>query len=425
MQFDVIIIGAGAAGLAAMNELTGAGFKVCVLEAGDIPGGRITTQIPESFGYPIETGAEFIHGKAPVTKELLRKANIEYTEVLGKMIFVRNGVWIEEQEERDGPDLLDEKKKELKADCTISQFLDAFLPMGEYDEIRKSVTSFAEGFSLADINKASFFAFLKEWGELEETQYRVKGGYGKLINSLIEWSTFHGGQINFNESVRRVEYSKGRVIVHTSQNKQYEASRLIVTVSVGVLQRGEIIFVPDLGMHGDAIQRLGFGSVIKLIFLFREAFWLERQKDIGFLLSDEAIPTWWTQLPDQTPILTGWLGGPKAALMSSMSQDKIFEAGLSSLANIFGLDISILRKRLVSYKIMCWDNYSNVKGGYSYTTIDSTTAKTILQKPIDDTIYFAGEAIPGDNLTGTVEAALVSGKMAAGMITGKHSYAKN
>jgi monoamine oxidase len=178
-------------------------------------------------------------------------------------------------------------------------------------------------------------------------------------------------------------------------------------------------------MHGDAIQRLGFGSVIKLIFLFREAFWFERQKDIGFLLSDEAIPTWWTQLPDQTPILTGWLGGPKAALMSSMSQDKIFEAGLSSLANIFGLDISILRKRLVSYKIMCWDNYSNVKGGYSYTTIDSTTAKTILQKPIDDTIYFAGEAIPGDNLTGTVEAALVSGKMAAGMITDKHSYAKN
>src|SRR6185436_15236077 len=104
MHFDVIIIGAGAAGLAAMDELTEAGFKVCVLEAGDIPGGRIATQIPDGFEYPIEAGAEFIHGKAPVTKELLRKANIEFTEVQGKMIFVRNGVWIEEQEEHDDPD---------------------------------------------------------------------------------------------------------------------------------------------------------------------------------------------------------------------------------------------------------------------------------------------------------------------------------
>src|SRR4030095_3947425 len=247
MQFDVIIIGAGAAGLAATNELTEAGFKVCVLEAGEIPGGRIATQIPESFEYPIETGAEFIHGKAPVTKELLRKANIEYTEVQGRMIFVRNGVWIEEQDKHDEPDLIDEKKKEVKSDCTIRQFLDTYLPSGEYEETRKGVTNFAEGFSLADIGNASFFAFLEEWGELEETQYRVKGGYGKLIDSLIKWSTFQGGQIKFNEVVRRVEYSKGRVTVHTSQNKQYEASRLIVTVSVGVLQRGEVIFVPGLG----------------------------------------------------------------------------------------------------------------------------------------------------------------------------------
>jgi monoamine oxidase len=82
-----------------MNELTGAGFKVCVLEAGDIPVAASIHKFQKVSDIPIETGAEFIHGKAPVTKELLRKANIEYTEVLGKMIFVRNGVWIEEQEE--------------------------------------------------------------------------------------------------------------------------------------------------------------------------------------------------------------------------------------------------------------------------------------------------------------------------------------
>ena len=419
MKFDVIIIGAGAAGLAAMDELTEAGLKVCLLEAGEAAGGRIATQAATGFEIVIEAGAEFLHGKGPVTKSLLHKANIEYTEVQGKMIFVRNGVWIDEREKTNDPDPLDEKKKELKADCTIRQFLDVHLPSAEYDEIRKSVVNFAEGFSLMDINRGSFFAFLKEWEALDETQFRVKGGYGKLISSLVEWGTFRGGQIKFNETVRRVEYSKGRVTVHASQNKQYETSQLILTVSAGVLQRGEIIFVPGLGKHGEAIQKLAFGSVIKLIFLFHDAFWFEREKEIGFLLSDQAIPTWWTQLPDRAPILTGWLGGPKAALMSSMPQDEIFESGLSSLANIFGSDPSFLRKELVSYKIICWDNYPGVKGGYSYDTLESTGAKTLLQKPIDDTIYFAGEAIYSGDLGGTVEAALASGKMAARMITGK------
>jgi hypothetical protein len=73
---------------------------------------------------------------------------------------------------------------------------------------------------------------------------------------------------------------------------------------------------------------------------------------------------------------------------------------------------------------MCWDNYSNVKGVIAILPLIPPLPKPFCKKPIDDTIYFAGEAIPGDNLTGTVEAALVSGKMAAGMITGKHSYAK-
>ena len=120
-------------------------------------------------------------------------------------------------------------------------------------------------------------------------------------------------------------------------------------------------------------------------------------------------------------VLTGWLGGPKATLMSSMPKDKICDSGLSSLANIFGLDILFLREHLVSHKIICWDHQPGVLGGYSYNTIHSTDAKTILQNPIDNTIYFAGEAVYSGDLGGTVEAALASGKMTAGMITGNHS----
>ena len=100
MKYDVIIIGAGAAGLHAMKNLTEAGYKVCILEAAETIGGRIATIEERGFTGPVETGAEFIHGKLPLTFKLLKEAGIAYEPVEGDMIGVRNGAW--EKEEHDG-----------------------------------------------------------------------------------------------------------------------------------------------------------------------------------------------------------------------------------------------------------------------------------------------------------------------------------
>ncbi len=88
---------------------------------------------------------------------------------------------------------------------------------------------------------------------------------------------------------------------------------MIITVSLGVLQSGSIQFKPALTDHAIAIQGIGFGTVIKFLLEFKTSFWKEFDDDIGFLLTDEEIPTWWTQLPGESNLLTGWLGGPKAA----------------------------------------------------------------------------------------------------------------
>src|SRR5215510_803753 len=100
MKYDVIIIGAGAAGLMAMKEVVEAGYHVCMLEALSIAGGRIATIREEGFEVPVETGAEFIHGEAPLTFKLLKKAGISTEEVKGEMIGVQNGEW--QKEEHDG-----------------------------------------------------------------------------------------------------------------------------------------------------------------------------------------------------------------------------------------------------------------------------------------------------------------------------------
>ena len=397
-----------------MKELVQAGYRVCLLEASESAGGRIGTLSQPGFDGPVETGAEFVHGQLPLTLELLEEAGIFYHPVEGDEILVQNGAWFG-GEEWGGPhfSLLTDTLNQLKKDTTIRQFLDDNFPLSEYEELRKSVQQFSEGFELADINRASVFALREEWQGLQETQYRVPGGYRQLIDYLLQNCEKPGSSLHFLSPVYKIEYGKRNVIAYTTDNKQYEASKLIITASAGVLQAGDIEFVPALTRHAEAIQQLGFGSVVKMLFRFKDRFWLNRSENIGFLLSDEAIPTWWTQLPVSTPLLTGWLGGPRAASSSRLFGNELYEIGLSSLTNIFKLDKAFIRDQLTHHKIICWDTHPYIKGGYSYNTLQSENARRILSEPVNNTVYFAGEALHTGESIGTVEAALASGKQTA------------
>ena len=122
MKYDVIIVGAGAAGLLAMSELAKAGCQVCMLEAGGTAGGRIST-IRENFEHHVEAGAEFIHGKLPFTFQLLKEAGLTYEAVEGKMIGVRQGQWQSEEHYEHWDEFMQQLRK-LKTDITILQFLE-------------------------------------------------------------------------------------------------------------------------------------------------------------------------------------------------------------------------------------------------------------------------------------------------------------
>ncbi len=409
MQYDVIIIGGGASGIMAMYELTASNFKVCLLEASGTIGGRIASIAHEGFSGGIETGAEFIHGNAPLTMELLTTANLSYTAVTGNMIPIEKGVWFNEPENYRNMEVLYKKLSALQEDCTIRQFLDTFFKAEEYEEIRKYTKQLAEGFCLADIDKASVLSFQKDIEHLDESDYRIEGGYQSLMKFLFEASQ-DKATVRLRSEVHNIDYRKDEVTVSTKDGKEYSARKVIVTVSAGVLKAGDINFNPGLKEHATAIEQLGFGSVIKSILEFREPFWEYLSKDLGFALSDEAVPTWWTQLPQRTSLLTGWLGGNKARKASLLSEDELCTVALTSLSNIFKLDMSLLKNLLNYHKIICWDNNPYVKGGYSFNTLNSEKAKKKLREPIDNSIYFAGEAIYSGEFQGTVEAALVSGR---------------
>jgi monoamine oxidase len=413
MKYDVIIVGAGAAGLMAMKELTEKGYSVCALEAAPAAGGRIATIHHDKWSYPIEGGAEFVHGDLPLTTRLLNEAGISFTKTEGEMIGVRNGVWHRNDVHESHWAQFTRQLIKTTEDVSIRSFLEKHFSAPEYSELRRAVKGFAEGFDLADIAKASVLAVKAEWQHQDGRQYRIDGGYGRLISHLERKGGSNNNIILFNTCVVRVKYRRDHVDVYAQNDTRYEASKIVLTVSAGVLQSGIIRFEPELPAYNHAIRQLGFGTVIKFLLCFRTQFWNDHHKSIGFLLSDEEIPTWWTQLPGENNLLTGWLGGPIAAARSVEEDDSLLAAALNSLSNIFRRSPGVLRNDLVFHQVICWQNNPYVRGGYSYDTVESASSKKLLSQPVNDTLYFAGEALYNGNMQGTVEAALHTGKAAA------------
>jgi len=419
---EIIIIGAGAAGLMAGYTLSKTGKWVTILEARDRIGGRIHTLKNSSFFHHAELGAEFVHGNLPVTQQLVKDAGLEYVSVEGEMWQCRKGKFSKGFEQMDWGLLLGKLAK-LEKDITIGAFLDEHFPGEKYNSLRESVARFVSGYDTADPYLASAFALREEWqSEDDDAQYRIAGGYGKLMDHLAIEIKANGSEIFLNSVAKYIEWENGKVKVALSGGEQYSAGKLIIALPLGVLRSGAITFSPGVRSHKNALEQIGFGAIIKILLEFKEAFWESDRvskiagnslSHMGFVLSDEPIPTWWTQFPTHSTVLTGWLGGPPAEKQKYLTSEELLELALQSLSNIFKIEVSVLKDSLVAREVVNWTVDPFTLGSYAYDTVESHKARKILANPIDDTIYFAGEYLYEGPAMGTVEAALTSGKKVA------------
>jgi monoamine oxidase len=411
MDSPIIIIGAGAAGLMAARELSGAGFPVTLLEADPRPGGRIHTLHGEGFTGPVEAGAEFVHGQLPLTMELLKEAGISCQPVKGRRVRVQKGEWETREGGVDGNwEELMRRMKGLTRDLPVAEFLSSHFPGEKYAGLRNSVKGFAEGYDLANIQTASTLALFREWKGEDHGSYRVKGGYGCLIDFLVTQCRANGCRIHFAAPVKRVEWEKNRVQVFTAGGESFGGNKLITTVSLGVLHEASIQFSPGIPAHFQAARQLGYGSVIKILVQFKTPFWNKQHKNIGFIQSDEPVPTWWAGSPDNQGLLTGWLTGERMKALRGLDEGSLIHRCLASLSSIFAVDEATIKDQLVTALVRDWAAEPFVLGGYSFDTVESASARKIINQPLEDTLFFAGEALYEGNAPGTVEAALTSGR---------------
>jgi monoamine oxidase len=413
---DFLIVGAGAAGLMTARELARAGKRVTIVEARDRCGGRIYPLPIDEFGYPAEGAAEFVHGAAPVTRSLMREARLSLAPRGGTRWSTRTGTLLPDASSLPHADRFYRALEAVKADLPIAEFLETHFADRQFDELRRSITRTVEGYDAADPRRASTLALRDEWMARDEGQHgRIAEGYGALVEYLASQCRSYGVAIHLGAAVTAIDEARGRIAARSDDGAWFEADAAILTVPPPLLS--EIALPPAARERAAAAADIGFGNVVKILLRFATKWWADHGgrdlADLSFLLSDATVPTWWTQHPDEYPVLTGWFAGPKADRVSSLSQAELVDMGVASLAEIFDLPMDRISRDLVASRAINWGNDPLARGAYSYATPKTREAQSLLKRLDGDAVFFSGEALYAGPDMGTVEAALASGRETA------------
>src|SRR6266568_4491227 len=457
---DVLIVGAGAAGLAAARDLSVAGRQVIVLEARGRIGGRIFTHKDPASPIPIELGAEFVDGKSPALWHLAERAHLKLHETSERHWYFEDGKLSKSRDFWKKIEKLNDQMKLSDVDQSLKDFL-ASLPDDEETRRAKDMAiRYVEGFHAANIECIGIRGLVKANEAAEEIEgdqmFRFLDGYDSLVQALWAEAESYGATIHLNTVVKEIHWSDDRVEAVCEDEEgasSLAASCAIVTLPLGVLQinRDEpaaVRFVPELPPEKRAaINSLAMGNVLRIALRVRERFW-EGLKlwdkdgnplkfaDAAFIhYPDAPIPTWWTQLPLRVPVLVGWAGGPKAessrqealgnkqslnlrdrvtdtALLSGPNSSKLLDQAINSLSRIFNISTENIRSQLEASYLHGWRHDPFSRGAYSYVPVNGLAAQQILSQPIDNRLLFAGEAT-GIGHIGTVHGAIQSGQRAA------------
>jgi monoamine oxidase len=410
---DVIVIGAGLAGLAAAERLVEAGCSVTILEARDRVGGRVRTVEDGSTG-TVELGAEWL-GDGSIRVRLERGG--------GELVHGDGKHWRRVGREwrslDDQPRLIRELVDRVAAgggsDRTLRDALDRCCAGEQLDDARRQFLGYVEGFHAADPARLSvrWLAEVEENQPADASEMRFPAGLGRLVEAMAQGLEGRC-TLRLGVAAHEVEWTPGRAEVRTAGGERMAAHAVVITVPLPLLEA--MRFMPELPDKRDAAGLMAMGEVVKLVFRFRDPFWREigPLRDLLFLqVLEQPFPVWWTAIDPEVPLLTAWAGGPQARRLHGADEHSLVEVALGSLAAGLDLTPSDVRARLEAHHFHDWTADPFSLGAYTYVRVGGADAHRTLAQPVGKTLFFAGEATCGGGHNATMEGALESGRRAA------------
>jgi monoamine oxidase len=304
-------------------------------------------------------------------------------------------------------------------DMTFEQYMQSH-PTGP--DAAEAATRYVEGFNAADHRRIGIASLVKQQRAEDAIEtdrlFRVSSGYDAVPRFLAAEFARAGGTLHLQTPAQRIDWSRGSVTVTAGNARriQLHARRALITVPLGVLQAGGIQFEPRPAEILAQADRLAMGAAMRIVLVFSTKFWPE---NMSFLFTPSELPaTWWTPMPNGAPVLTGWAGGPRAAAIERYAgrdggEQALLTACFSTLAKVFNRPRSDLEGLLSSWHTHDWLTDPYAGGAYSYVPSGALDAPERMTRPVDDTLYFAGEHTDVSGHWGTVHAALQSGTLGA------------
>lgn len=421
---DVLVLGAGMAGIAAARELRQLGATVIVIEARDRIGGRIHTESAR-FGVPVDLGAAWIHGVDgnPLTR-LAAAAGIETVATDWEALAAFAGTRRLPDALLAQADALDDRVQvrlqALRRDAAVGQSLGELLDRAQTEILADADPAAAQaarwlGWTDISLDYAVEPAQLSAsgWGEDEEyggDHVLLRQGYGALVEQLAR-----GLDVRLGQWVTAVEHGADGVLLRTRGGAVYEADALVCTLPLGVLKAGDVAFDPPLpAAQRGAIERLTMGTLGKVVLRYPQAFWPKDVQIFGRVDAPLASRAeFYSLLPTHAvPVLVALTVGAQTRALERLDQDAAVARMHGELKALFGPRIP----QPVAGLCTRWSSDPCSRGSYSALSPRATPADyETLAKPVGECVFMAGEATVSD-YPATVHGAWLSGVRAAGQV---------
>ena len=399
-NLDVVVIGAGAAGLAAGHRLMETGVSVLIIEARDRIGGRAHT-VATRLGQPVDLGCEWLHSadRNPWTAiaEQMGWSIDRNLPDWGSRIARTRGAAAQQEWARVYAefDARFDEAAALPEDRAASALLS---PDGRWNALINAISTWANGVELDRLSVQDHARYADSG-----INWRVLEGYGNLIAA-------YGGAVpvRLGTVAQRIDHSGRQIVVGTSRG-DLRARAVIVTVPTTLLAAEAIRFTPALPDKIAAAHGLPLGIANKL-FLALSGPVADFPVDHHVLGSPDRTATGSYQLrPHGWPMIAGYFGGAFAVALEREGEAGMTAVARDELAGLLGDDI---RRRLEPLAASAWWSDPLARGSYSYALPGHAGDRAILARPVDNRLFFAGEACSPDYFS-TANGGYLTGHAAA------------